>query len=70
MGVGCTFLIIQEHVNVFNTVLQNPATPLDLVEEQLTLKAACHQQSRPAITRRNSVIDEQFTLNLRLDGGL
>jgi len=65
-SIGSSLLIVQEHVHILDTVGQGPATPLYLVEEELALKAASDFESRSSIIRRDSVVDKQFSLYLRL----
>ena len=66
-GIRSAFLIIQEHIHILNAVLQYAATPLDLVEKQLVLKAACNLQRDSSVVRRDTVIDRELALYLRLD---
>jgi len=70
MGIIPTLLIVQEHVNVFNAILKDSATPFDLIEEQLTLKTAGNLKGCSAIAGGDSVVDEQLALDLGLDRGL
>jgi len=67
-SVGASLLIVQEHIHILDTVGQSSAAPFHLVEEELALKTASDFESRSSIVRRDSVVDEQFSLYLGLDG--
>jgi len=67
-SIGSSLLIIQEHVHILDTVSQSPAAPFHLVEEELALKAAGDFESCSSIVRRDSVVYEQLSLYLSLDG--
>lgn len=66
-SIGSSLLIVQEHVHILDTVGQSSTTPLYLIEEELALKTAGDFEGRSPIVRRDSVVDEQFSLYLCLD---
>lgn len=66
-SIGPSFLVIQEHVHVLDTVGQSPPTPLHLVEEELALETAGDFEGRSSIAGRDSVVDEQLSLYLCLN---
>lgn len=66
--IGSSFYIIQKHVYILDAILQDPPTPLNLVEEELRLKTTRDLKRSPAVASGNSMRDEQLPLNLRLDG--
>lgn len=69
-SIRSSLLVVQEHVHILDTVGQSSATPLHLVEEELALEAAGDFEGRSSIVRRDSVVDEQFSLYLSLDSRL
>ena len=57
--IRAAFLIIQEHVDILDAILQKLATPFDLVEEQLRLKTSRNLESctSPNPTVHSSCVD-------------
>jgi hypothetical protein len=51
MRLRSTFLIIQEHVDVFNAVLKDTATPFNLVKKELALETASDLEGRSSVIR-------------------
>lgn len=63
-------LIIQEHVYIFHSILQDAPAPLDFVKEQLRLQTARDLQRRAAVVQLEAVRRLQLALDLCLNGGL
>ena len=59
-----SFLIVKEHINILNPILQNAATPFDLIEEKLLLKATRNLQSDMAVTGSDTLIQEKLVVDL------
>jgi hypothetical protein len=64
MSLRCTLLIIQEHIDIFDAVLEDTTAPFNFIEKKLTLEAASDLESSSPVISRYSVIDQQLALDL------
>lgn len=62
--------VIQEHIHVLDTILQQPLTPFNFIEKQLLLKTPRDLEGSATVSGRNTMIYQQLALDLILDGRL
>lgn len=65
--ISRALLVVEEHVNVLDAVLEHPTAPLDLVEKELLLQTARYLQRDSTVVCRITLVREELRDDARLE---
>ena len=65
--ISRTLLVVEEHVNILDTILEHATAPLDLVEKELLLQTARYLQRNGTVVCRITLVQEELRDDARLE---